>query len=136
MRVATVAVLLILLQAYSALADDKRDLVLQLLEVTDAKRIHEITVQSYVAQFSKNATLDTPEFRAYFADVMSWNGLLEPTIEIYRETYTEEELRALIEFFRSPVGKSFVNKMPDVSTKCSAVLMARIQGALHHFKKN
>src|SRR5262245_38110178 len=110
MRVAAVTALLLLLPAYSALADDKRDLVLQLLEVTEAKKNHEITVQSYVEQFSKNPITDTPEFRAYFAEVMSWNGLLEPTIEIYRETYTEEELRGIIEFFRSPVGRSFSRK--------------------------
>ena len=45
---------------------------------------------------------------------MSWSKWKESFVEIYVNVYTEEELRELAEFYRSPLGEKFMAKMPEV----------------------
>ena len=45
---------------------------------------------------------------------ISWENLKDDYISIYEETFTEEELRGLITFYKSPVGRSFIEKQPDL----------------------
>ena len=134
MKFRSIIILLILFSSFSAMSGEKRELVLEMLEVTEARKNHETMIQTYLDQFSENPITNTDEFRAYFKEALAWNELLEPTISIYLESYTEEELRAIIQFFESPIGQSFVTKAPEVNKKCTAVMMTNIQKALHHLE--
>ncbi len=110
--------------------DEKRDLVLEMLEVTEAKKNHELVVESYIANFSSNPSLNNDQFKNYFREAMSWDALIEPMIAIYVESYTVEELQAIVDFFGSPIGQSFVKKSPEVNQKATAVIMNNIQQAM------
>jgi hypothetical protein len=126
-----VLVLLIPLPGYCG---EKRELILELLEVTQAQENHEIMLTSYEEQFKSNPATSTPEFAAYFREAMSWDGLVEPTIEIYEKTYTDEEILGLINFYKSPIGVAFIKKMPEVNKQCSEIMMQRMNQAMHHLQ--
>ena len=134
MQIKPIIILLILSCSFSAIADEKRGLVLKMLEVTEAKKNHDIVIQTYIERFSENPVMNTDIFRTYFKEAMAWDGLIEPMISIYVESYTEEELRAITKFFGSPIGKSFISKSPEVNQKSTALMMARIQKAMSHLQ--
>ena len=112
----------------------KRELILELLDVTQAQKNHEIMLTSYEKQFKSNPVTSTPEFAAYFREAMSWEGLVEPTIDIYESTYTEEEIQGLINFYKSPIGIAYIKKMPEVNKQCSVIMMQRVNQAMHHLQ--
>jgi len=65
---------------------------------------------------------------------MSWDKLKADYISIYAETFTAKELRGLVQFYESPVGKKFIEKQPEImqrsmqiSQKQMAKLMPKIQ---------
>jgi uncharacterized protein len=126
-----ISVLLIPLSAYCG---GKRELIMELLDVTNARDNHEVLLSSYEQQFKSNPVTSTPEFRAYFREAMSWEGLVEPTIEVYEKTYTEEEIQGLISFYKSPIGIAYINKMPELNKQCSEIIMRRMNQAMHHLQ--
>ena len=65
---------------------------------------------------------------------MSWDKIKEDYINVYSETFTEEELAGIVEFYKSPAGQSFIKKQPElmrrsmeISQKQMMELMPKIQ---------
>lgn len=56
-----------------------------------------------------------------FKEEFSWEKIKNDYIEIYVETFTEDELKAISEFYKSSAGKIFVQKMPDLIRKSMVV---------------
>ena len=46
--------------------------------------------------------------------------------QAYRETFTQEEVNAIIAFYKSPAGKAIVEKYPAAMQKANALMQARI----------
>jgi hypothetical protein len=64
------------------------------------------------------------EMKAYQAKVMaaieeelSWDKLKGQMVALYADTFTEQELKGLIEFYNGPVGKAFIAKQPQLMQK-------------------
>ncbi|HEX7049873.1 MAG TPA: DUF2059 domain-containing protein [Longimicrobiales bacterium] len=51
-------------------------------------------------------------FVDFFAEYMKWDELYPQYVRLYREAYTEAELRELIAFYKTPVGRKTVEVMP------------------------
>ena len=51
------------------------------------------------------------------SDELSWEKLKTDFIPLYADTFTEEELKGLLDFYRSPVGQSFSRKQPELMQK-------------------
>lgn len=51
------------------------------------------------------------------ADEMSWEKLKGPYIDLYASTFTAEELKGLVDFYKSPIGQTFIRKQPDLMKK-------------------
>jgi hypothetical protein len=43
------------------------------------------------------------------------DAMLEKWVPIYASTFSDEEMRAIIEFYSSPVGQSYLDKTPQLS---------------------
>lgn len=50
-------------------------------------------------------------------DRMSWEKLRPAFVQLYVDTYTDEELDGIVAFYKSPAGKAFVEKMPVLMDK-------------------
>jgi uncharacterized protein len=57
---------------------------------------------------------------------MSWDSMKEDYIKIYADTFTEEELQGLIAFYKSPVGKAFIEKQPIVMEQSMKLSQQRL----------
>ena len=60
------------------------------------------------------------------ADELSWARMKDFNLQIYRETFTQQEVDELIRFYESPTGQAFVSKMPVVMAKSLALMQQRM----------
>ena len=51
------------------------------------------------------------------AQEMSWAKLKSEYIAVYAELFSEEDLRALVDFYRTPVGQRFIDKQSELTDK-------------------
>jgi len=68
------------------------------------------------------------------AQEFSWDKLKEDYITLYAETFTEDEMKGAIAFYKSPAGQAFITKQPEVvrrsmelSQKMMMQIMPKIQ---------
>ena len=54
------------------------------------------------------------QMAAILSDAMSWQVMEGKFAEIYRRSFSEAEVRAMIDFYRSPGGQAVLRKMPVV----------------------
>ncbi|MDQ3199965.1 MAG: DUF2059 domain-containing protein [Verrucomicrobiota bacterium] len=64
-------------------------------------------------------------------------------LQVYRETFTQEEVNSIIAFYSSPAGKAMVEKLPVAMQKAGALMQARmgpmmekLQGMMETFQKD
>lgn len=65
---------------------------------------------------------------------LSWEKLLPVQMAIYRESFSQAEVDGLIAFYSSPVGQSFVDKMPEVTQKAMTAMQIQMQQVLPKLK--
>lgn len=48
---------------------------------------------------------------------VSWEKLKPISVKLYKDTFTEEELKGIVAFYKTPAGEALVNKMPTFMQK-------------------
>jgi uncharacterized protein len=69
---------------------------------------------------------------------MSWDKLKEDYITVYAEIFTADELKGAIAFFKSPAGKAFTKKQPELmqrSMEVSKKQMSRVMPTIMNTMK-
>ena len=115
------------LMATSGWADEvsQRKAAEELLVVMDVKRnVDDMlgdVVEMHEAQFDAAGTDADPKLKEAFITelkgALSWEGVKEDYVKIYTQVFTEEEIRALIGFYKSPIGQKLVSKQPELMQK-------------------
>jgi len=59
--------------------------------------------------------------RGFIARYVSWEALREQYVEIYASSFTEDELRAMTDFYRSEVGQKLARATPRLSAQLAAL---------------
>lgn len=57
----------------------------------------------------------------------NWTKMKPAYVQLYRETFEQEEIDGLIAFYTSPTGQAFIKKMPIVMQKSIALSQAQMQ---------
>lgn len=80
--------------------------------------------------------LDTvpSKFVATMRTEMGWTKMRPIYVQIYQDTFTQEEIDGLIAFYRSPAGEAFVAKMPLVMQKSMQVAQAQMGPIMEKMK--
>ncbi len=60
-------------------------------------------------------------------DELSWSTMRSLYLQVYRESFTQEELDGVLAFYQSPAGVAFVEKMPLVMQKSTQIMQARME---------
>jgi len=70
------------------------------------------------AEKRRSVAADVQDFQrrlfALITDHMSWQTMKPMYVAMYDETFTADELRPLLIFFKSPAGQAYVDKMPSL----------------------
>lgn len=57
---------------------------------------------------------------------LSWAKLKPLYTQIYRETFTQEEVEGMVAFYRTPVGAAMIDKMPQVMQRSMELSRSRM----------
>ena len=105
--------------------------VKKLIEITQSKQLidnmqtqMDSMMRSTMKKMIGNKTL-SPEQEAIiedmqkqivtaFASDMNWETLEPDFIDIYRKSFTEDEVTGMLDFYRTPAGQAVIKKMPVV----------------------
>jgi hypothetical protein len=66
---------------------------------------------------------------------LSWAKMKDLYVQVYRETFSQEEIDGLIAFYQTPVGQSFVRKQPELTKRTMAILQQRMAPMMQRIQK-
>jgi len=126
----TIAVtLMTLLGSASAFAEASEELVQKLFGVTNIEKQMLggfETMMPMVNRIAKRFSLDAGEkkklkaiYRTWYKEDLNREKLADQLAGLYQTTFTDEELRKMIEFYSSPTGKKVVTETPELMQKAS-----------------
>lgn len=66
-----------------------------------------------------NKLIDTtvPKFVQRAQEQLSWANMKPKYVQLYRESFTQQEVADMISFYNTPSGQSVINKMPALMQK-------------------
>ncbi len=67
------------------------------------------------------------QFEAAMREEVGWDKMRPIFVQIYQETFTQEEVKGLTAFYKSPIGAAMIDKMPVVLQKSAAATQARMR---------
>ncbi|HEU4455976.1 MAG TPA: DUF2059 domain-containing protein [Longimicrobium sp.] len=81
------------------------------------------------AQIEANPEMQQYEqvMRDFFGKYMKWDDMEPEFARVYAETYTEQELRDLTTFYRTPLGQRLVATTPEVAVRGAGISERRVQ---------
>jgi hypothetical protein len=74
------------------------------------------------------------KFVQVMREEMTWDKMRPLYVQIYQESFTQEEIDGLIAFYESPAGVAFVEKMPFVMQKSMSIMQSRMAPMLEKMK--
>jgi hypothetical protein len=72
---------------------------------------------------------------ALMSQLMSWDTLEPIVADVYTSTYTQDEVNGLTKFYSSPLGKTMINKQPQVMDKTMAEIQSKVQSLVPALKQ-
>jgi hypothetical protein len=74
---------------------------------------------------------------------LDWKALGPAIIDIYTQTFTEQELDAIVTFYKTPAGIALLDKMPQINDQVEqlahsrlVILQPQISQAFDDFRKS
>ena len=122
-----------------ALEDTRKELTEKLIELTRIRQNTEQVLdkirQAQIAQLNglnlppekeeKAKELQQKIFELLYEE-LNWENLKPEYVALYAATFSEEELRDMVDFYDSPSGRSLVDKMPLLREKSTALVRGRV----------
>lgn len=132
--------------ASPARADDatksaKAEELMQLTQGDQMMKMMEPMIKGMMAQADKDMPAEQRARAGDFQEkllalmAVSLNKAKPALTKIYTDTYTEEELDGILTFYKSPVGKSLIQKMPEVMQRSMPVMMQMMSDLQPELKK-
>ena len=123
-----------------SLADNKSHLeqVEKLFKLTQMEKKIDESVDSVLQlQLRQNPQLEehSKEMRNFFTKYIGWDALKVDLAAMYMETFTEEELKAVNDFYITPAGQKVINSLPQLVQKRNQLAMQRLQQNIGELQK-
>ena len=86
---------------------------------------------------NKRALLEQYQSKADAAldKAIGWEKVKPDLITLYTETFTEQELTQLNEFYESALGKKMLAKLPELNARSAQVTQAKLENAVPQVNK-
>ncbi|MDR2314070.1 MAG: DUF2059 domain-containing protein [Spirochaetaceae bacterium] len=110
-------VMLILGSVVSGFSQTKEEEIMRLLELTGAKNLAKQTLEMFIPKMKVLVPSVSQEFWDLFMEKMDLDVFIKSYIPLYDRYYTLEEIKALIAFYESPVGKKVVEVAPLITAE-------------------
>ena len=90
----------------------KREDIKKLLLLMNSKQMGKQVLTQMISQFQKMQPNIPKEFWNQFMNDKSMDSLIDLTIPIYAKHLSHEDIKGLIQFYQTPLGKRFITNMP------------------------
>ena len=110
--------------------DDHRHQVETLFKLTQMEQKVNDSIDSIMQlQMSQNPQLlqHKAAIRAFFERQIGWAALKGYITDMYLQAFTEDELKAINDFYITPTGQKVINTLPDLVQQRNQLAMQRIQ---------
>lgn len=86
---------------------------------------------------SKKALLESYQAKAnaVLEKAVGWKQVKPELVELYASSFSESELKELIVFYQSPLGKKLMEKMPALSAQSAQLTQKRLETAVPEVNK-
>jgi len=86
---------------------------------------------------SKRALLEQYQSKADAAldKAIGWEKVKTDLIKLYTDTFTEQELTQLNDFYESALGKKMLTKLPELNARSAQVTQAKLESAVPQVNK-
>jgi hypothetical protein len=75
-----------------------------------------------------------PTIHAFFMKYMGWGALKEDMAKMYAKSYTEEEIKELIAFYKTKVGEKTLKLMPKLAITGTAIAKTKLSEHIGELK--
>ncbi|HVU08751.1 MAG TPA: DUF2059 domain-containing protein [Verrucomicrobiae bacterium] len=72
---------------------------------------------------------------AIIKDELSWDKMKDSFVQVYRDTFSQEEIDGLIAFYKSPTGRAFVAKQPELMKNTMTMLQQHMTPMMEKIKE-
>lgn len=85
----------------------------------------------------KQALLESYQAKANAAldKSVGWDKLEPDMVKLYTSNFDEQELKQLITFYESPLGKKVLEKMPTLTAQSAQITQSKLEGAVPEVNK-
>lgn len=105
----------------NAQAETKEKLIKEMLELSGAGKMAMQSMELMITAFKKQMETVPNEFWDEFKKEASPEDFINMTVPVYAKHYTESEIKELIVFYQSPIGKKLVEKLPVISRESYSI---------------
>lgn len=86
---------------------------------------------------TKKALLESYQAKANAAldKAVAWDKLKPGMVKLYTDNFSESELKDLIAFYQSPLGKKVLEKMPTLTAQSAQMTQAKLEAAVPEVNK-
>ncbi len=128
----------VLADAKSHAADAERFLLLaraDKLAVPVYAQVQQMFAQRFAetnAPQSDKAVLETYQAQANVAleQAVGWDKLKPDMVKLYTRTFNEQEMKDLIRFYESPLGKKVLEQMPMLTAQSAQLTQGKLEAAV------
>ena len=128
----------VLADAKSHAADAERFLLLaraDKLAVPVYAQVQQMFAQRFAesnAPQSEKAVLETYQAQANAAleQAVGWDKLKPDMVKLYTSNFNEQEMKDLIRFYESPLGKKVLEKMPTLTAQSAQLTQGELEAAV------
>ncbi len=82
-------------------------------------------------QLAKHST----EMRNFFTKYIGWNALKTDLAAMYMQTFSEDELKAVNDFYITPAGQKVITALPQLVQQRNQLAMQRLQQNIGELQK-
>ena len=123
---------LLLLSIFSVNANEKRDTVAvyELFKTMDMAKSYQQTIEKMLEmQVKQNPSIEPLKdiMLEFFNKHMGWKSVKEDMAKIYMNNFTDNELKKLITFYKTPIGKKAAILVPTLAAEGAAIGQQRLQ---------
>ena len=126
-RAAAFAAAMLWATGVAAMEQQKHDDIKAVLEITGSLNNAQMVINFMVPQIIEsirkaNASIPADVMKEFEADAIdefrkAVPDIVEPMIEIYDGAFSGEEIKELLQFYRSPIGQKVITQMPQLLQK-------------------
>jgi hypothetical protein len=119
--IAFIVCILLLGTAVSGFGQTKEADIVKLLEVTNTRSIALHTIELFMPQMQQLFPTIPEEFWALLWSKLDIDEFIKNFIPIYDRNFTHKEIKELIKFYESPIGKRLVEATPAITQESMKV---------------